>query len=269
MSRAAGTTWLFVPGDRADRFDKAAAAGADAVILDLEDAVAPEHKAAARDAVAAWLAGATHRAWVRVNAVGTPWHADDLAALRTAGGLRGVVVPKAEDVERVRPVAEALPDGAGLLALVETARGIQRAADLADSGCVDRLALGSVDLALDLGADETDETLLLARTMLVLASRAAGLPGPVDGVSTVLDDPAPVAAAARRARAFGFGGKLCIHPRQVKVVADAFAPSAQEVAWAERVQAAAVGQDGAFALDGQMVDLPVLERALAVLARRR
>jgi len=107
--------------------------------------------------------------------------------------------------------------------------------------------------------------------MLVLASRAAGLQGPVDGVSTVFDDSALVAAAARRARSLGFTGKLCIHPRQVAAVVEGFAPTAQEMAWAERVQAAAASQprSGAFALDGQLVDRPVLERALAVLARWR
>lgn len=267
LGKASGTTWLFVPGDRPDRFAKAVASGADQVVLDLEDAVAPADKDEARSAIAAWLSGGG-AAWVRVNAADTPWHAQDLAVVRRSPGLRGVLVPKAEGVDALAAVAAELPT-AGLVALVETARGVQRAAEMADSGHVDRLALGSIDLALDLGAEEDDEPLLLARSMLVLASRAAGLEGPVDGVTTVTDDPATVTAAASRARALGFAGKLCVHPAQVPAVVAAFAPSDSEMAWALRVEAAASQHaGGAFALDGQMVDRPVLARARAVLARR-
>lgn len=270
MSGAEGSTWLFVPGDRPERFDKAAAAGSDHVILDLEDAVAPSAKAHARAAVVSWLAEG-RRAWVRLNATGTPWHDDDVAALRGVAGLAGVMVPKAQSPGEMAELRDRFGPGTGLIALVETARGVQLAPALADSGHVDRLALGSIDLALDLGAEESDDSLLLARATLVMASRAAGLPGPVDGVSTVTDDPAHLLATATRAASLGFEGKLCIHPRQVPSVAAAFVPDDRTIAWALRVVTEAETRGhatGAFLLDGEMVDRPVVERARSVLLRR-
>ena len=269
-SGAEGSTWLFVPGDRPERFDKAAEAGSDHVVLDLEDAVASPAKALARAAVMSWLAEG-RRAWVRLNATGTPWREDDVAALGGVGGLAGVMVPKAESPADMAGLRDRLGSGTGLVALVETARGVQMASALADSGHVDRLALGSIDLALDLGAEESDDSLLLARATLVMASRAAGLPGPVDGVSTVTDDPAHLIAAATRAASLGFTGKLCIHPRQVPIVAAAFMPNDRDIAWARRVVAEAEMRGhatGAFRLDGEMVDRPVVERARTVLRRR-
>ena len=267
--RAAGTTWLFVPGSTPQRFGKAAAAGADQVILDLEDAVATTEKERARAEVVDWLTGGGH-GWVRINAAGTDWHLADVAALAAAPGLRGVLLAKAESVATVTALRERLAPSAGVVALIETARGVRDAYALADSGHVDRFALGAIDLALDLGAEESDESLLLARSTLVLASRAAGLLGPIDGVTTVTGAPDPVTSAAGRARALGFAGKLCIHPRQVDPARAGFAATYREVAWAERVTAAvaARGDDSAFALDGEMVDLPVVLRARDVLARR-
>lgn len=267
--RADGVTWLFVPGDRPERFGKAVASGADHVVLDLEDAVAPKSKSTARAAVCEWL-DANGSGWVRVNGVQTAWHADDLAAIGAIAGVQGVIVPKAESAAAIAEVGSRLSDEAGLIALVETARGVQAAAELAGCGHVDRLALGSIDLALDLGADETDEALHFARGALVVASRAAGLLGPLDGVTTTTGEAGPVFAAATRARALGFAGKLCIHPRQVAPVADAFAPSEHEVAWATQVIGAAAGSGdaGVFALADEMVDRPVVERARSILARQ-
>lgn len=265
---AGGATFLFVPGDRPDRFEKAVTAGADQVVLDLEDAVEPGSKGVARRHVVSWLSGGGD-AWVRVNAAGTPWHDEDLRDLRSVPGLRGVVLPKAETVEATTQVRDAIGPAVGLVALVETARGVQRSADLADSGRVDRLALGAIDLARDLGAEESDDALLLARCTLVLASRSAGLLGPIDGVTTVIDDPARITADATRAWRLGFAGKLCIHPRQLEPARAGFAPSDHEVAWARRVVEAADAPGGgaAFSLDGQMVDLPVVLRARDVLSR--
>jgi citrate lyase subunit beta / citryl-CoA lyase len=265
-------SWLFVPGNRPDRFDKAARAGADQVIVDLEDAVAPARKASAREEVARWLGGASE-AWVRVNARGTQWHQSDLGALAGCPGLRGVMVPKAEDPAGLGGVARGVRPGTPVIALVETAVGVRDAAAVAACPAVSGLAFGSIDFALDIDAAETDEALLFARSALVVAARAASLPAPLDGVTVETTDTAVIRRDAERARSLGFGGKLCIHPAQVEPVNGAFGPDPADVAWARRVLAAAAehagGEDaeGAFDLDGEMIDAPVLERARRLVAR--
>lgn len=261
---ATAVTLLFVPGDRSDRFAKAAAAGADLVVCDLEDAVTADAKQTARAEVAAWLADGG-RAAVRINAPGTVPHAADLAALAQAGsGLAGVLVPMAESPAALAEVVEALP-GVPVLALVETARGIRAAADLAQVGGVVRLGLGHLDLAADLAADPDDPVIAHCRHELLLAARAGGTAPPVDAVTPDVRDRELVAAEAARARRGGFGGKLCIHPAQLSPVATAFAPTPEEGAWARRVLAA--DGDGVAVVDGTMVDAPVLARARSILAR--
>jgi citrate lyase subunit beta/citryl-CoA lyase len=255
-------TWLFVPGSRRDRFDRAAGSGADEVILDLEDAVLPEAKDEAREGVAAWLGG-TGVGWVRINGAGTPGHEQDLAAVQGLTGLRGVVVPKAEDPRLLAALREELPASAGVLALVESAAGIEQAPAIARSGAVDRLAFGSVDFALDIGAEETDEALLLARSSLVLASRLGALPAPIDGVTSVTTDDVASHEAAVRGRSLGFGGKLCIHPKQIAPALAGFRPAQAEIDWAMKI---ANSGDGAVSLDGMMVDAPVRLRAQRILA---
>lgn len=275
---ATAVTWLFVPGERPERFDKAAGSAADEVVLDLEDAVPPAGKDAAREQVCRWLASAG-TGWVRVNGADTPWFEADLAALAAVGavpalaartGLRGVLVPKADDPEDLALVRARVGPDRGVMALVESARGVAGALALAATDAVDRLAFGSVDLAVDLDAVEEDRSLLLARSMLVLASRAAGKPGPVDGITGSWDDPELVRSDAYRSRRLGFTGKLCIHPAQLDPAAAAFRPTEAELAWARRVLDA-VGDDapGAVAVAGQMVDKPVLDRARAIARRAR
>jgi citrate lyase subunit beta/citryl-CoA lyase len=267
-------TWLFVPGGRPERFAKAAAAGADVVVLDLEDAVAPAHKDTAREHVTTWLAGADSPSAirpcaVRVNAAGTTWHDDDLAALASLGADRPclVMLAKAEDPEVVAEVVQALPDGSVVVALVETALGIARAADLARVTGVARLALGTYDLAAQLGVDPDHAPALAgARGNLVLASAVGGLAGPVDGVTGDVRDHDRLTADVTAAAALGFAGKLCIHPAQVAPTAAALAPRPEEVAWADRVLAAVAesgdGTDaGVVLVDGRMVDAPVVTRA--------
>ncbi|MCW2819836.1 MAG: HpcH/HpaI aldolase, partial [Marmoricola sp.] len=227
--------------------------------------VAPEAKDAARDAVVSWLRGGGS-AWVRLNGVGTREHEHDLAALGGCTGLRGVVVPDAEDPASLQAVRAGVPDGAGVVALVESARGIDQVGAIARGG-VDRLAFGSIDFALDIGAEETDEALLLARSSLVLASRVGGLPPPIDGVTVSIADDTATEEAAVRARGLGFGGKLCIHPRQLEPVVRGFGPTAARLAWATRVLACWDGTSGTFTVDGAMVDRPVLERARSIVAR--
>ncbi|WP_425261234.1 HpcH/HpaI aldolase/citrate lyase family protein [Rubrivivax sp. RP6-9] len=265
MSRA----WLFVPGDRSERFDKALAAGADCVIVDLEDAVAPDAKARARAALVAWLAAfagsATCRVAVRLNAADTAWFADDLAVLDQPA-LQAVVLPKAEDPAVLALLAARRP-GLALVPLVESAAGLAAARALAAAPGVERLAFGHLDFQVDLGLrDASEDDLLPFRCELVLASRLARIAPPLDGVTTALDAPERLAADVARARRLGFGGKLCIHPRQVAGVRVGFAPAAAEVAWAQRVLAAAAASGGAaLAVDGKMVDRPVLLRAEAIL----
>lgn len=257
-------TWLFVPGDRPDRFAKAQDSGADAVVCDLEDGVAPAAKVQARAEVRGWLA-AGGSAWVRVNAPGTDDGLGDVEAMRGLPGLQGLMVPKSESAGQLENLA-GRAGGCRVVALVETAAGVLEAANIARSPAVDRLAFGSIDYAGDIDAIESDDSLLLARSLLVLASRAAGKAGPLDGVTTDLLTMEPVQAAAAYARSLGFVGKLCIHPRQVAAVAAGFAPQEREVRWAREVVEAEASA-GAVAVAGHMVDRPVLERARRILAK--
>jgi citrate lyase subunit beta/citryl-CoA lyase len=261
-------SYLFVPASRPDRYERALASGADAVIVDLEDAVAAAHKPAARESLQRWLSSRPHDApaiTVRINAAGTPWHDADLA-LATQSGVAALMVPKGERTALLSTVA-ARRDGLGVIALIESARGIAAAREIAAAPGVTRLAFGSIDLALDLGLrNAVEDDLAPYRAELVLASRLAGLPAPVDGVTAAIDDAALLVADVQRARRLGFGAKLCIHPRQVRAVHQGLAPAPPEVAWARRiVEAAGSAGGGAVAVDGTMVDAPVLERARTIL----
>ena len=261
-------SYLFVPGNRPERFDKACAAGADAVIVDLEDAVPLADKAAAREALAAWLSP-RQPVLVRINAFDTEWFEDDLA-LCARPGVAGIVLPKAEHEAAIARLAAA--GAPAILPLIESGLGLWNAAALARLPRVELLVFGSIDFSFDMGIQEGHETLLYARSQLVLASRVAGIAAPVDGVTTAFDEADRVHADTLRARALGFGGKLCIHPKQVAPVHEAFAPTAEQVTWAGRVvAAAAAAQGGAVALDGKMVDRPVILIAQQMLeeAKRR
>ena len=259
---ALARTLLFVPGDRPGRFEKAVASGADGVILDLEDAVAASAKGEARAHVAHWLTGGT-AAVVRVNAVDTPWFADDLAALRGSGCT--VMLPKASS-DGVAAVVDLLGEQTRVLALVETAAGIMQAASICAVPQVFRLAFGSIDFSTEVGVAADDrEALLHARSVLVLASVAAGLAPPLDGVTTDLTSGAPARSDAAYASRLGFTGKLCIHPVQVEPVNSAFEPEPAQLEWARAVIEGSAG--GASKVDGHMVDAPVLERARRLLDR--
>lgn len=271
--RPVARSLLFVPGHQPARFDKACASGADAVVLDLEDAVPPERKDEARAQVGEWLAARRDGAaapviGVRINAADTPWHAADVELCARAG-IEALMLPKAEDASVLRAIATALP-AAALWPLIETARGIDRLAGIASATHVQRLVFGSIDFQADLDIEADDEgdghELLFYRSQIVLASRLAGLQAPVDGVSTSIDDSSRLEAEARRARALGFGAKLCIHPKQVASVNQGFSPMPERIAWAQRVLAADAASGGApVAVDGKMVDRPVVLKAQAVL----
>ena len=264
-------SYLFVPGSRPERIGKAIAAGADAVIVDLEDAVAPDDKAAARHNLhAPWpslraqadAAGVT--LLVRVNGADTAYFGDDLAFCRDLA-VAAIVLPKT-DCAALEALRAVLPDIA-CYALLETAAGFRDMGEVARAPGVIRLMFGSIDLMFDLDVADDDAPLHHFRSELVLHSRAAGLPAPVDGVCTAIGDAQALAADTARARRFGFGAKLLIHPNQVAGVHAALAPSAEDVAWARRVVAQAAAANGAaIAVDGKMVDRPVLERAQRIAA---
>lgn len=255
---------LFVPASRPERFAKAAVSGADAVILDLEDAVAPADKDAARAALNCAITDLPDvelPVVLRINPADTPWHARDIAAAR-ALPVAGVMLPKAETAESLAQVANALA-GLPLVALIETACGLAQARAIAALPFVTRLAFGSVDFCADLGCAHTREALLAARSELVLAARLARQPAPLDGVTTDIALSQAAFDDALHAKMLGMTGKLCIHPRQVEPVRRAFAPDEAMLDWARKVLAAG---DGAVALDGEMIDEPVRRRARSLLA---
>jgi len=259
MSTRIARSYLYVPGNRPDRFDKACAAGADAVIVDLEDAVPAAEKTSARAAVTSWLSPA-RAVLVRINAVDTEWFEADLAACDAAGVI-GVVLPKAEKIGDA-VVSLCRRRSVALLPLIETAVGMAQASAVASTSCVQRLLFGTIDFQLELGIDGDGDELLAFRSQLVLASRLAGIQAPVDGPCTSWDDADLVTADARRARRLGFGGKLCIHPKQIASVNAAFSPSEAEVAWARKIVDAAKRSGGAaVAVDGKMIDRPVILKA--------
>lgn len=262
MTCAEARSWLFVPGDRPERFAKAAAAGADQIILDLEDAVLPEAKPAARAHLAAFFAEGGQAA-VRINAPGTPWFAADLAMVQAAPGLTALIVPKTE--ARLLPH---LPVGQRFVGLIETARGLLDLAQLCTDPRVERLMFGSVDFSHDTGAAEGSAVMAAARSALVLQAAAAGLPGPVEGVSLDLAGGTELYESTRRAAAEGFTGRLAIHPRQIAAIHQGFAPSEEDLAQARALLAAAAASDqGALRYEGKLIDRPVLERAKRLISR--
>jgi citrate lyase subunit beta / citryl-CoA lyase len=264
-------TYLFVPGNRPDRFGKALASGADAVVLDLEDAVAADDKDAAREAVRAWAADATPanraRVVVRTNDLGSPHAAADLAAVAEAG-ITAVMLPKTESADDVATVRSAAPDVI-VLALVESARGLAAAEEIAAAPGVVRLVFGTLDYALDLDLeiDDAADGLSYAAARLAVASRCAGIATPVGGVTPQLGDEPRLLADLAWSRRHGLGAKLCIHPAQVAAIHAALAPTTQAVERARRVLEADAGSPGAAQLDGRMIDRPVVLAARRTLAR--
>jgi citrate lyase subunit beta/citryl-CoA lyase len=270
---ALARSFLFVPGHRPKRFAKALASGADAVIIDLEDAVPLDAKIAARDALlAAWPdfdAAQRARLLVRVNPFGTPWYQADLVAVANLTGLGAVMLPKAETPQHIAHAAQT--SGLPVLPLIESAEGLGQMDLMARTPGVLRLVLGHIDLQADLGLSCGPDEAELApvRLALVVASRRAGLPSPVDGVTTATTNAEVLARDAQRSRRFGMGAKLCIHPAQVGGVHQALAPTEAECDWARRVLAAEVAAGGgAFSVDGKMVDPPVLLLARQILLTR-
>jgi len=280
---AAHRTYLFAPANHPRKVEKVFDARADAVILDLEDAVANAHKVAARAAVVEAMQRVRPcRGYVRVNALDTPYCYEDLTSV-VGPWLDGVVVPKVESAGDLQTVdwlltqleaRHGMPPGTvDLVPLVETARGIHRLDEICASGTrVRRLAFGAGDYQLDMNLEWTPDEGALddPRARLARASRAHGLEPPIDTVVIHIRDFDRLKRSALRAREFGFQGKLCIHPTQIDLCNEVFTPSAEEVAHARRVVAAfeAAEADGsaAIALDGFFIDYPIVYRARRVLA---
>jgi citrate lyase subunit beta/citryl-CoA lyase len=274
-------SYLYVPGDSGERLLRASSRGADAVIADLEDSVAPANRRDAVEAVAAWLAAGGRDAdrWVRVTSAADA--ADQLARLMD-GPLDGVVIPKVSSVSEVARVVEvlrALEDSGGcrapvrVMPLVETARALASVDEIAAHPRVTVLQLGELDLAADLGlvAGADEQELLFARSRVVVASAAAGIEAPVGAVSPDFSDLDALRVTTQRLRRLGFAGRAVIHPRQVAIVNDVFTPSSREVEDARRVlasyEAAVASGSGVFVgQDGRMIDEAVVRMSRRVVA---
>jgi citrate lyase subunit beta / citryl-CoA lyase len=259
-SIASARTFLFVPGSRADRFEKALGAGADIVIVDLEDAVAPTEKLTARQNVAEWLVNGG-RAVVRVNGLGSEFFMDDVVSVRREGIL---MLPKAESASDVSAVHEAAGVEVAVIPLIETPLGVINALEICSAPGVVRVAFGNVDFAAAIGVDpDSHAALAAARSHLVYASAAVGRPSPVDGVTTSLQDVDCLLRDVAHARELGFGAKLLIHPAQVAHAARGLNYSNEEREWAANVLRTATG--GVRSNDGHMIDAPVLALARRIL----
>ena len=275
---------LFAPGNHARRVEKALSLDADAVILDLEDAVAIAQKTATRAVVAAALEQPRRGlVYVRVNAVDTEFCHGDLGAV-VQRGLDGIILPKVESAAGLATIdwllaqlerERGLPSGAiDLIPIIETARGVQQIDVILAAGTrVRRVAFGAGDFTLDVGMawSRGEAELAHVRAVIVTASRASGIDAPLDTVWVDLTDPKGLEASAHTALAYGFQGKMCIHPDQIAVVNGVFTPSNAEIAFAERVVAAFAAAEAAgnaaIQLDGKFIDYPIVYRAQRVLRK--
>jgi len=255
-------SWLFAPGHSERLVRKALDAGADAVVLDLEDAVPNQLKERARELVAE--VAASHPCWVRVNRPRTELCERDLIAL--AGRVGGFRIPKVESSADVDWLAERAP-GIRLDCTIESARGVLAAFEIASNSNCNLVSYGGLDLALDLGISGGETEMLAARSLIVLATRASAKPAPSDGVYPFIRDRKGLRTAAEASKRLGFFGKAALHPDQIAVINECFTPDASDLVWAERVLEAFEASEGAATTlsDGQFVDAPVAERARRLL----
>ena len=255
-------SWLLVNGAHADRFGSAARSRADIVVLDIEDAVAPKDKDTARDNVVRWLA-ADNTDWVRVNGFGTPWWADDLAALADAP-VGGVMLAMVESVDHVTETAKRLPN-TPIVALVETARGLERITEIASAKGTFRLAFGIGDFRRDTGLGEDPVTLAYVRSRFTVAATAADLPSAIDG-PTIGSHALKLIEATAVSAEFGMTGKICLSPDQCPVVNAGLSPSQDEISWAKEFFVE-FERDGGEIRNGS--DLPRIARASKILELAR
>lgn len=256
-------SFLFVPGDRPERFEKAKMSGADAVIIDLEDAVLPENKIQARNNTLAYF-NKGNNAFIRINSEETEWYPGDLALARHQN-CAGVFLPKAESENKIYDLSVLMK---AIYPIIESARGFRNIEAISLINQVKRLAFGTLDFSLDTGMADKAAVLVAVRTQIVLISRLAGLQPPLDGVTTDFKNHEVILQDAMHSREMGFGGKLCIHPSQIHPVNNVFSYSEDEIQWASDIIRLSETAQGAVSYQGKMIDRPVLEKARRILAKR-
>ncbi|GAA4641056.1 HpcH/HpaI aldolase/citrate lyase family protein [Gordonia humi] len=251
-------SWLLANGAQSERFEAASRSRADIVVLDIEDAVAPKDKDAARENVVSWLAD-DHADWVRINGFGTPWWQADIDALAPTT-IGGVMLAMVESVDHITETARRLPN-IPVVALVETARGLERITEIASAKGTFRLAFGIGDFRRDTGFGDNPTTLAYARSRFTIAAKAAGLPSAIDG-PTVGSNPLKLSEATAVSSEFGMTGKICLTPDQCAAVNDGLSPSLDDISWA-REFFAEFEADGGEIRNGS--DLPRIARATKIL----
>lgn len=256
-------TLLFVPALSGKKITKAMESTADAVIIDLEDSVSENEKTQARNEIRELAP--TRTALVRINSQSSSHFESDVETVGALPWVAGVVLPKVRSALDVKHFRDVAGGEVYVLALIESAQGIVSADEIAASG-VNRFAFGSVDYAADLGVPPTDQLYSYPRSRLVVASRAAGLPAPVDGPTVTLHNEDVLESDARLSAAYGMGGKFCIHPEQLLTVQAAFGSSTSDKRWArELLDAFERNGGGVFTFGGEMVDVPIITRARKIL----
>jgi len=260
---------LFTPGNREDRLLKSLDSNADALIWDLEDAVHPNEKPAARETILRVLkrlpGEPSKPVYIRVNAETTPWFEEDVKLGRHAG-IRGIILPKAESARQVKAALELLDGSKHIVIIVETAAGLRDLEEILKSGHVSGVAFGALDFAVDLNLTLTESGLELvyARSRIVHLSVARGIRHIYDSVYPEIHDAEGLRRRAAMAKSMGFSGQLVIHPKQIEIVHEVYSPTPAEIEWAKRVVEAAERESqgmGVFVLDGKMIDKPVIEKA--------
>ena len=261
--------YLFVPGHRFDRFEKAHSTSTNFMVIDLEDAVAPQDKTLSRENVLEWLTMSKNHAIktiVRINGIETEFFKQDAQAL-SHFEMAAIMVPKVESTQVLEALDNCIENKhIPFIPIIESAQGLLNLQAIANGPRVDRLAFGSVDFQLDTGIPSEGQALLFARSSIVIASAAAKLQSPIDGVTLEIGDTQALKKDIEYAKSLGFGAKLCIHPCQVEETLSGFSPNEKEVAWAREVCLASdQAQGSAVRLNGKLIDLPVVLRAKRIL----
>lgn len=268
--------YLFAPGNSEKKIVKALSSHTDAVIIDLEDAVMSGEKEKARQLVYTVLNSpereeSQSKVFVRINSIKTPWFFEDIKMIKGINKLDGIMIPKSEDRTVVTLAAELLNRDVEMIPLIESATGVLKIEEILRSHkSVRKVAFGSVDFALDIGVDWSEEGIERAYAMsqIVLASRAHGAESPIDAVFPVMDNKESFIADTKKGKQIGFYGKMVIHPKQIDWVKEVYTPNPNQIEWSKRV-IEVFEQDhhtGAIDLDGKLIDLPVYLLAKRLVA---